>query len=501
MPVMPINFNAIKAVMENIAGAVQGLGKGTDAKEIVNTLQPTLSQYRSNGELRACLGTLPDVIDRISANNNGVSLRDRYELSSALFDANKGLSDKLKKLSNSSGNQGEGGGGNRFREMRVGIQAGIQQAIASGPSSTPTISSGNWGASIRPPVVSDKIVEGRIGEMIVLIISGALHKANDGLKDFRSHSSNAIGQSKKLGELVNRYIGEMTPEIRPVINQFADQVGQNVKKVAELIQPVEKLIYDVNGHLTFSGSQPNKLAILRALFDKTGQETGPMPRIVDRLQEILNSAEGGNQSIAGLLALSKSEHGKRLKPEILAEGVKFLKILEPSFTTLQGMANSILEMLRLLENVVRSNQTPESIHLNDAWPLFQSPMTTVVVGEEVKVTLDLTPNPHPISVSPLSLSQVFLSLVINARDAMERKGSLKISTRNATLTEEGPDTPQAGDYLILGFNATGRSFQSSDIVRDSTSYAVLKSLLEAMKAFWRLDSIANTVSIYFPKAK
>jgi CheY-like chemotaxis protein len=53
-----------------------------------------------------------------------------------------------------------------------------------------------------------------------------------------------------------------------------------------------------------------------------------------------------------------------------------------------------------------------------------------LIGEGVRVLLDLDPSLQPVEADPTQIGQVLLNLAVNARDAMDGAGTLKILTRN-----------------------------------------------------------------------
>jgi CheY-like chemotaxis protein len=66
-----------------------------------------------------------------------------------------------------------------------------------------------------------------------------------------------------------------------------------------------------------------------------------------------------------------------------------------------------------------------------------------LIGEGVRVVLDLDPDLRRIEADPTQVDQVLLNLAVNARDAMAGSGTLKIATRNR------------GDDVVLEVTDTG----------------------------------------------
>ena len=58
-----------------------------------------------------------------------------------------------------------------------------------------------------------------------------------------------------------------------------------------------------------------------------------------------------------------------------------------------------------------------------------------IIGEDIKLTLDLSHRPALVSADPTSLDQAVMNLVVNARDAMPTGGTLIIRTADAVLRD------------------------------------------------------------------
>ena len=76
-----------------------------------------------------------------------------------------------------------------------------------------------------------------------------------------------------------------------------------------------------------------------------------------------------------------------------------------------------------------------------------------IIGEHIRIIYSLAPSAALVKVDPVQMEQVIINLAVNARDAMERGGTLTIATGTADLERSG-ERP-AGNYFMLMVKDTG----------------------------------------------
>jgi len=85
-------------------------------------------------------------------------------------------------------------------------------------------------------------------------------------------------------------------------------------------------------------------------------------------------------------------------------------------------------------------------------------MLTRTIGENVKLTTDLSAQLRIVMADPGQIDQVLFNLLLNARDAMPQGGQITIRTRNMTFAEAYsqplPEMP-LGNYVLLEISDTG----------------------------------------------
>jgi two-component system cell cycle sensor histidine kinase/response regulator CckA len=87
-----------------------------------------------------------------------------------------------------------------------------------------------------------------------------------------------------------------------------------------------------------------------------------------------------------------------------------------------------------------------------------APMLGRLVGEDIRLVLDMAPDTGHIRTDPIQLEQVILNLAVNARDAMPSGGELRIAMANAAIDAADAAThpeAQPGPYVEITVADTG----------------------------------------------
>src|SRR6478609_4289898 len=77
------------------------------------------------------------------------------------------------------------------------------------------------------------------------------------------------------------------------------------------------------------------------------------------------------------------------------------------------------------------------------------------IGERIRIEVDRASDTWPIYVDPHQLENAILNLAVNARDAMDGQGSMRISTENVKLGSNEVGDIRAGDYVKISVTDTG----------------------------------------------
>lgn len=125
----------------------------------------------------------------------------------------------------------------------------------------------------------------------------------------------------------------------------------------------------------------------------------------------------------------------------------------PIGLAIQGATRATKLVQQLLAFARRQALDPKTINANK----LISDMADILrraLGEKTRIDITLADDLWPARVDRNLLENAILNLAVNARDAMQEGGELRIATRNAHLDEK-PDVA-AGDYVAIVVTDTGK---------------------------------------------
>ncbi len=169
-----------------------------------------------------------------------------------------------------------------------------------------------------------------------------------------------------------------------------------------------------------------------------------------------------------------------------------------------------------------SRQQPLQPKLNSITDILVTftPLLKRTVGEQIELKFRHGENLDYIKVDTVQFLQVILNLCVNAKDAMNKKGTLTISTQKETLLEPyhfGAEVIESGKFIRLDISDTGcgiplenmsRIFEpffstKQNVVGSGTGLglATVYGIVRQMEGFIKVKSTINvgtTFSIYLP---
>jgi two-component system, cell cycle sensor histidine kinase and response regulator CckA len=121
---------------------------------------------------------------------------------------------------------------------------------------------------------------------------------------------------------------------------------------------------------------------------------------------------------------------------------------------------------------------PRVLDLNDLVTGLSS-MLQRLIGEDIDLRLALNPDLGRVNADPGQIEQVLMNLVVNARDAMPKGGSLTIETRNVELDESYTQRNLAakrGPHVLLAVSDSGHGMDEATRSRLFEPFFTTKSV-------------------------
>ncbi len=152
---------------------------------------------------------------------------------------------------------------------------------------------------------------------------------------------------------------------------------------------------------------------------------------------------------------------KNLLTVVLNQTQSLQSQLDPADSAQQALADMFSAAARAAELADRllvfgrkQPVEPRVVELSELVRGMQSLLNSLL-RKDIKLLLDLTPEPCFVRADPTQLDQVLLNLVVNARDAMPDGGVLTIRTRERSFAESPSPVLKAGRYVLLEVEDTG----------------------------------------------
>jgi signal transduction histidine kinase len=217
-------------------------------------------------------------------------------------------------------------------------------------------------------------------------------------------------ECRRLNEELESRVEERTQELGAANRQLLGQIAER-ERVESTLRQMQRL--EAVGQLTSGVAHDfnNLLTVVLGnigFLEKDFAARGINGTSSQRLGYMRTAAERGAKLTDQLLSFSRRQ---RLEPRAL------------------DLNESVIGMRDLLQSTMGGSIHIETKHHCGLWPAL---------------------------VDPTQLELAVLNLAINARDAMQVGGTLKVETRNATLgAPRAPEDPAAGDFVAVTVSDTG----------------------------------------------
>lgn len=181
-----------------------------------------------------------------------------------------------------------------------------------------------------------------------------------------------------------------------------------------------------------------------------------------KLQEQL--AQSAKMEAVGRLAGGVAHDFNNLLTTVLGYTEMILSQLEeedPLYTEIEEIHQAGTRAASLTQQLLAFSRKqvikPRIVELNGAIKEARK-MLERLIGDKIKLVLELEPDLGRIKVDPHQIGQVLLNLAVNARDAMPDGGTLTIATSNIAFDKDSlsPHSEIApGSYVVLSITDTG----------------------------------------------
>jgi len=121
---------------------------------------------------------------------------------------------------------------------------------------------------------------------------------------------------------------------------------------------------------------------------------------------------------------------------------------------MEGATRAAALTRRLLSFARSEPLMPERVDSNELIS-GMSDLLDRTLGERIRVQVDLGADTWPAYVDPHQLENAIVNLAVNARDAMEGEGLMRIATENVHLAANEVGDIRAGDYVRISVTDTG----------------------------------------------
>ena len=372
------------------------------------------------------------------------------------------------------------------------ISAGRRELYLLPPPPGPTITNQEWA-----------FIDGLPVPLIKLDLNGDITMANRRARTLLG-DENAIGtQLADLVEGLGRPVSEWLREA-----QAGRHLGRS--EVVRAVKPEDDVFLQISlGQVADETGN----ALVAVLQDATELKSMEAQFVQSQKMEAIGQLAGGVAHDFNNLLTAISGHCDLL---LLGRDED-----DPEFSDLSQIhqnSNRAAALVRqLLAFSRKQTMCPERLVLTDSISDLMH-LLNRLVGEKVTLDVDHDPDLHAIRADRRQLDQVIMNLVVNARDAMELGGEIRVQSRNVTIEQalhRDRATVPAGDYVAIRVIDQGIGIPSDRCARIFEPFFTTKGagkgtglglsmaygIVKQMGGFIFVDSIpgtGSTFTLYFP---
>ncbi|MCX5742118.1 MAG: GAF domain-containing protein [Proteobacteria bacterium] len=294
----------------------------------------------------------------------------------------------------------------------------------------------------------------------------------------------------------------------PMIRGDGEVIGVAVMSRSDPAQPYTaedlRLIEDVVAHATISIVNSELLAATQRELVERQRAQGELAKA----EELLRQAQ--KMDAIGRLAGGIAHDFNNVLSVILTYSAILLDDLAPTDPTrqdieeIQRAGQRAAELTgQLLAFSRQQVVVPRVVDVNDVL-MTMGNMARRIVGEDIVYAMRAAPRLRRIKADPNHLEQVFMNLVVNARDAMPHGGRLTIETQNVELDETYASTHPGispGPHVMIAVSDTGEGMDRATCERIFEPFFTTKALgkgtgLGLSTVFGIVKQAAGCIGVY-----
>jgi two-component system, cell cycle sensor histidine kinase and response regulator CckA len=232
-------------------------------------------------------------------------------------------------------------------------------------------------------------------------------------------------------------------------DDFGFSIHENQALEVEIVHATERRTAELRVVPYTWNHRPAFLATLRDVTERT--RLAEQLRHAQKLEAVGQLAGGVAHDFNNILTVVLAS------AEIVLEEIDERHPSRRSIVDIQQAGRRAAALTRQLLTFARRHiHAPKVLDLNESVTSIHK-MLDRLIGEHVQIVLNLDPSPPHVLVDPDQMSQVLTNLVVNARDAMPRGGTITIRT-SSTLLDDAAGVfwgLAAGRYVVLSVRDTG----------------------------------------------
>lgn len=295
-----------------------------------------------------------------------------------------------------------------------------------------------------------------------------------------------VDKQQKILEL-NQHISEIfektSAEIvhKKVGDYFNDEVKSKIKEALQEYAKNNAEEYNFETILTFTKEKKNVQIHISPMIMHYTDLSGTINGLIMYVTDITNKrnlemqvAQAQKMQAFGQLAGGVAHDFNNLLTAVIGYCDLLIQrhgVGDPSFSDLVQLkqnANRAAGVARQLLAISRKQPlNPKLIDVTEAFTEIDH-LLSRLIGEQIRFQINYGADLGYIRVDPVQFSQVMINLVINAKDAMNGKGTLTVATRGERLNEPyhfGADVIKPGDFVVISVSDTGCGIPPENINR------------------------------------